>query len=91
MTRRTTHNMPRLRTLDDVRRQQERLRIELTAQEQRIRIDVNNVRAAWSGVTALNRRMQCAIDSIRPWLGYVSLGVGVAQLVLKLRKSRRHA
>lgn len=91
MKKRETHDLTRLRTLDDVQRQQERLRSDLEAQEQRIRIDVNNVKAAWNGVSVLNHRLQCAVASVRPVIGYIGIGLGLAQLILKRRKSKKQS
>lgn len=86
---RTTFNASRLRSLDDVRKQQEWLRANLMVQEQRVRIDMNNVRAAWNGVSVLNHRLQSAVSSIRPSLGYIGIGLGLAQLILKRRKNKK--
>ncbi len=86
-----TYDLSRLRTLDDVLRQQERLRANLDVQKQRIYIDVNNVRAAWNSVSVLNHRLQCAVSSIRPSLGYLGIGLGLAQLILKRRKNPKQS
>ncbi len=88
---RATFDASRLRSLDDIRKQQDWLRANLLVQEQRVRIDMNNVRAAWNSVSVLNHRLQCAVSSIRPSLGYLGIGLGLAQLILKRRKNKKQS
>jgi hypothetical protein len=51
-----------------------------------LRIDVNNIKAAWNVVGVINHRLRNATEGIRPALGYLGLGLSVAQLFLRRKK-----
>ncbi len=86
MTKKSKNALSSLRTIDDVRRQQALLRQSLGVQEQQLHIDVNNIKAAWNVVGVINHRLRNATEGIRPALGYLGLGLSVAQLFLRCKK-----
>ncbi len=86
MTKKSKNALSSLRTIDDVRRQQALLRQSLSAQEQQLRIDVNNIKAAWNVFGVINHHLRTATEGIRPALGYLNLGLSVAQLFLRRKK-----